>query len=304
MSQARNVSASFSTPISTPAPGKVPLHVHVIGQGAVTGGGINCGSTCSAAETANSQVTLTATPQGSAHFVGWSGACSGANLTCNVTMSQAEEVTATFASHNQYSLTVTNGGGGVVFSTPAGIDCGSACIASFTAGTEVAVIARPAEGYVFSGWGGVCTGTQTCDPVMNSDKPLTATFSAVSPGQVSLTVHDYGLGQVTSSPAGINCGPSSECSHAYAVGTLVTLTATPDNGWTFAGWSGGVCAGTGSCVITLNRSDFVNSVFERNTPPRPAPIPALSEWGKIVSMLMMIGVGGWQVRRMQKIKEL
>ena len=170
MSQARNVIAGFSTP----SPGKEPLHVQVIGPGTVTGGGINCGSTCSAEETANSQVTLTAAPQGGARFVGWGGACSGAGQTCDVTMSQAEEVTATFASDTQYSLAVTNGGGGKVYSTPAGIDCDSACIASFAAGTAVEVIARPAEGYVFSGWGGACTGTQTCDLVMNSDKSLTA----------------------------------------------------------------------------------------------------------------------------------
>ena len=123
------------------------------------------------------------------------------------------------------------------------------------------------------------------------------------PGQVSLTVHDYGSGRVTSSPAGINCG--SSCGHAYDVGTLVTLTATPDNGWTFAGWSGGVCAGTGSCVITLDQSDFVNAVFERNAPPIPTlSIPTLSEWGKIIFMLIMIGAVGWQLWRRKKIKGL
>ncbi|CAN5867248.1 hypothetical protein BH18ACT6_BH18ACT6_10000 [soil metagenome] len=48
-------------------------------------------------------------------------------------------------------------------------------------------------------------------------------------------------GTVTSSPTGINCG--TDCTEAYSNGTVVTLTATPAAGSTFAGWSG-ACTGT------------------------------------------------------------
>jgi len=58
--------------------------------------GINCGTTCSAGFASGSQVTLTETPNPSNTFVGWSGACSGTNNTCTITMSAAEGVTATF----------------------------------------------------------------------------------------------------------------------------------------------------------------------------------------------------------------
>jgi uncharacterized repeat protein (TIGR01451 family) len=74
-------------------------------------------------------VTLTATPAAHFTFTGWGGACSGSPLTCQVTMSQARSVTASFTifqpdltiakSHagdftqggtGDYSLLVTNAG--------------------------------------------------------------------------------------------------------------------------------------------------------------------------------------------------
>lgn len=210
-------------------------------------------------------------------------------------MNQARQVTATFATGQQYSLTITNGGGGVVTSTPFGIDCGAACVASFDSGMAVSVIARPAAGYVFSGWSGGCSGTQTCDLVMNSNQAATATFAVMPPGKVSLTVHDYGGGSVLSSPAGINCG--STCSYAYDVGTVVTLSASPSSGWTFTGWSGSVCTGTAQCVVTLNQAQEVNAIFTANAPVVSTPIPTLSEWAQMILMLLLLGAAGYELRR-------
>jgi Tol biopolymer transport system component len=57
-----------------------------------------------------------------------------------------------------------------------------------------------------------------------------------------------GAGTVSSSPVGINC--SSSCDATFNDPTQVTLTATPNSGSTFTGWSG-ACTGTGSCVIPM-----------------------------------------------------
>jgi hypothetical protein len=59
-------------------------------------GAIHCPSACSNAYTANTPVTLTATPSSGSTFAGWSGACSGTG-TCQVTMSADTAVTATFS---------------------------------------------------------------------------------------------------------------------------------------------------------------------------------------------------------------
>ena len=68
-----------------------------------------------------------------------------------------------------------------------------------------------------------------------------------------------GLGTVTSSPAGIDCG--STCSGSFTSGVTVTLTANPASGSYFAGWSGD-CTGTGLCVVTMNAAKNVTATFK------------------------------------------
>ena len=58
-----------------------------------------------------------------------------------------------------------------------------------------------------------------------------------------------GPGRVVSNPAGINCAP--DCRETVACGSVVTLTALPNPGSTFAGWTG-TCTGAGACTLTAN----------------------------------------------------
>ena len=74
------------------------LSTAVTGSGSISSNpaGISCGSTCSASFSNDTVVALTATPDPSYAFTGWSGACTGI-VACNVTMNQARSVIATFA---------------------------------------------------------------------------------------------------------------------------------------------------------------------------------------------------------------
>ena len=165
----------------------------------------------------------------------------------------------TFREPEQYPLIITKAGTGVgtVTSTPAGISCGVDCTESYNTGTVVTLTATPTGGSLFSGWSGVCSGTGSCVVTMNAAKAVTATFMLASQ-TLTVTKAGNGAGTVTSSPAGIACG--ADCAEIYQAGAVVTLTATPAAGSTFAGWIGG-CAGTGACAVTMNAAKTMTALF-------------------------------------------
>ncbi|MCP5196850.1 MAG: FG-GAP repeat protein [Gammaproteobacteria bacterium] len=94
----------------------------------------------------------------------------------------------------------------------------------------------------------------------NSSYPLTVTRSG------------SGNGTVTSNPMGIDCGAT--CMANFTSGTNVTLTATPANGSSFAGWNGGGCSGLGVCTVTLNTAQSITATF--NTTASTAMTPLIS----------------------------
>ena len=83
-------------------------------------------------------MTLTPAAEAGSEFKGWSGACSGTG-TCKVTMSAAKSVTAEFGLES-HQLRVTKTGNGTVTSSPAGINCGATCSASFAHNAEVTLV--------------------------------------------------------------------------------------------------------------------------------------------------------------------
>jgi phospholipase C len=81
------------------------------------------------------------------------------------------------------------------------------------------------------------------------------------PVQIAVTLDGSGTGTATSTPTGINCGDNAkDCNFTFPAGSQVTLTATADSGFGFAGWSG-ACTGTGSCIITTEGNHSVTATF-------------------------------------------
>jgi hypothetical protein len=173
-------------------------------------------------------------------------------------------VACTTPSADPETLTVTLAGGdglGTVTSSPLGIDCGVACSAPFGYGTTVTLTATPVGGATFEGWSGDCSGTGACTVTMSEARTITATFAPplVDPQTLTVTLAGgAGLGSVTSSPVGIDCGVT--CSVQFSLDTTVTLTATPADGATFEGWSGD-CSGTGTCTVTMSETRAVTATF-------------------------------------------
>jgi hypothetical protein len=153
--------------------------------------------------------------------------------------------------------------GGTVTSAPAGINCGLDCNESYPAGTTVSLSATATTGYTFSGWSGDCTGSSACVVSMSAPRNVIATFAAIPQGVLSVAKVGSGSGTVSRAGGLLNCG--STCSEALAPGSIVTLTAAPASGSTFAGWSGGACSGNGSCAFTINANITVTALFNSSS---------------------------------------
>jgi hypothetical protein len=237
-----------------------PLTVGREGSGTVksTPFAILCGATCTAMYPPGAIVMLSAAPATGWTFAGWSGACTGTG-DCAVTVTGAASVTASFTAGSFPLTIVTPGAGsGVVTSSPAGIDCGATCTASYLADTVVTLAAAAQPGSTFAGWSGAgCAGTGTCTVTVTGATTVTALFAPTT-ASLSVLVTGTGAGTVTSSPAGIDCGTT--CGTAFALGTVVTLTASPAAGSTFDGWTG-ACTGTGPCTLTVNDAVLVSAKF-------------------------------------------
>ena len=173
----------------------------------------------------------------------------------NVRIQSASTVQPSFLLQTERSGTGT----GTVTSGPPGIDCGTDCSENYPSFTKVTLTATPYAGSTFTGWSGACSGTGSCVVTMDQARSVSASFE-LQQRALTLTKNGNGAGSVTSTPAGIDCGPT--CSSDFDYGTEVTLTAAAAEGSTFTGWSGAGCSGTGSCVVTMDQAHSVSASFE------------------------------------------
>jgi YVTN family beta-propeller protein len=217
------------------------------GAGQVTSSpaGITCSASsnqCAAPFAVGTQVTLTASASAGSSFAGWSGGGCGGTSTCQVTMSAAQSVTATFNLIPSFMLSVTpsGNGAGTVTSTPSGINCGATCSASFQQGTQVTLSAAAASGSTFAGWsGGGCSGDQSCAVTLAANTNVTASFVTNSAGNLTLVAAVLPLSrsvQLGATPTAfatmINAGPDngSTCTIAPTTGipaSFVFQTTNP-----------------------------------------------------------------------------
>lgn len=77
--------------------------------------------------------------------------------------------------------------------------------------------------------------------------------------QLDVTLAGTGSGTVTSVPAGIDCG--ADCVELYADGVSVQLTATPDVGSVWAGWSGDCSGVTLSDSVLMDQDRSCTATF-------------------------------------------
>jgi phospholipase C len=161
-----------------------------------------------------------------------------------------------------------------ITANPTSITKGSSTVMTVTAKNATAVTITGTNGSKRTTAAG--GGSITASPTSTTTYTATATGSGgtasasvtitvgttSSPIQLAVNSAGSGAGTLTSSPAGIDC-PGS-CTASFAKGTAVVLTATPDSGSTFLGWSG-PCTGTATCNLTLGANTTATATFESGT---------------------------------------
>lgn len=156
---------------------------------------------------------------------------------------------------------------GDIYSNDPNLDCpmiswGSdgyyACVAQVETGKAISLRASNNFNY----WQIDCQGSSlNCNLTMDTSRHIQAIFkrptAPLEKHQLNLTI--TGIGNVSSSPSGIDC--SSDCSASFDAGPSVTLTATPNSGYVFAGWSGACSGSRATCSVSMNQSQSVTALF-------------------------------------------
>jgi len=126
---------------------------------------------------------------------------------------------------NDLTVTLAGLGAGGVTSSPAGIDCGTTCTATFDATTVVTLTATPAAGSRFAGWSGACTGTAGCAVTMSDAAAVTATFDDVAAPAVAIKI-DGGIPTTRDGALAVSVTATDNVAGDLVVRAGVGLTGT------------------------------------------------------------------------------
>jgi uncharacterized repeat protein (TIGR02543 family) len=182
----------------------------------------SAGGTTSGGGTFNpgSSVTVTATPSAGYTFANWTEGATVVSTSASYafTIGANRTLVANFAI-NTYTLTISATNGSVAKDPD---------LASYNSGTIVTLKATAAIGYTFTGWTGDASGsTNPVGVTMDGNKTVTANF----------VINTYTL-TYTAGANGNITGTTPQTVNYDADGTQVT--AVPNTGWSFTGWSDGV----------------------------------------------------------------
>jgi uncharacterized repeat protein (TIGR02543 family) len=181
-------------------------------------------------------LTLTANPSAGQSFVGWAGDTTTATNPLTVTVTSARNYQARFTA----AVNVTVVGSGTVTKNPNQT--------AYDLGSTVQLTATPNAGFFFTGWSGdTTTATNPLNLPVNNERNVTATFTTA----FTLNLTTIGNGTASKNPDQPN----------YQNGTVVQLTATPNAGDTFVGWSGDASGSTSPINVTMNTNKNITALF-------------------------------------------
>jgi uncharacterized repeat protein (TIGR02543 family) len=207
---------------------------------------------------AGSVVQLRAVPAKGFVFVGWSGAATGSNPEVSVTMNRPLSVVASFSQIQPVAVDITANVPGAIV-TINGTATPLPAKLQWIPGQQYTLLASnliagvKGEQWVFASWsnGGV-NGQSVAAP----SQPLA----------LNVTYRQQFLLNASASPQN---GGTVEGSGWYNAGSTATLTAKPNTGFTFSGFSGGVTSSSPSIPVPMNAPVTVAANFSPVTTGSP-----------------------------------
>ncbi|MBF0099455.1 MAG: DUF1566 domain-containing protein [Desulfobacterales bacterium] len=189
----------------------------------------------------NETVTLTASPSSGYGFTSWSGDAAGTNTTTTITMNGNKTVTANFSAMFTLSKSINPVGCATIDVSPDK--------EFYTEGETITLTVTPAACYSFANWSGDGSGTNAKLTLsMNTNKSVVANCTQKT---FTLTVNAAN-GNVALSPQKI----------AYNCNETVSLSANPNEGYLFIGWSGDGSGSTNPLSLVMDKNKTVTAQFE------------------------------------------
>ena len=226
-------------------PARVIIVPTFVVQTRTRGGGVVSLSPVRTEYLSNTLVTVTAAPDAGWSFLHWLGDSTDTQAVVTVRVGGRDLcLEAVFAT----KLTTHDSIGGQVLREPVQ--------EVYPYGSKVRLSCVPDVGFSFGAWGNAVGGTR--NPleltITNALPEVSALFGALSKGQQSLQAIPRGSGTV---------GVSALGNH-FITGRLIKLTAKPNLGQTFLGWSGDASGMSPELAITLDKSRLVFADFTKH----------------------------------------
>lgn len=194
---------------------------------------------------------VTLTPEPNEHWVlqKWDGVGSGSSTPLQITMNSNKSVVGVFVKR-YYPLKITLEGEGTVeekiVSNPSGRE--------YPHATTIELTPKPKEGWVFDGWGGDLSGTETPKTItIDKEKNVTVKFK-VRDYSLNITIEGEGTVEerIVTNPNG----------REYPFKTVVELTPVPKEGWVFDSWGGDLIGNHTPNTLTVDKEKNVIVKFK------------------------------------------
>lgn len=264
------------------------LTVSKSGNGTVasSSGTINCGKSCSASYGANTSVTLTAIPDATTDFGGWTGCDTVSGVTCTVSMSDSKMVTANFSAKStdlsvnftpmpptsvpqgsivSYTLNVTNNGPSSATGVAVTGTLPTCTIVNLAAG---ATATCPTSTVTAS-----TVGTLTQTMTVSGAETDSNVFNNTALASTTVTINTQTITVTTAAPTSAGNGSAFTVAASASSGLPVAITAI--GGCSIVGSTVTMNSSTTACTVNYNQAGDSNYMAATQVSSKTTPLTGI-----------------------------